>query len=225
MTHRSHRFLARKPSSWIVPGLRVALWHVIIFPPVLKTLSEGALVAGMHKHFLASWLSLGKFPSWTFQRPSVPHLLPLLEMGKRMWWPWLQLQHQASVFFAFLPGVCSELYSLRPLVDSGSSSQTPAHQFLATMAQNALSSCLPSGPEKWPFPGPTLSQSCWVWNPIVLVTQWWVCAEVVSDLCEPRVPVCLPAEGERTDHFISDRCCVINMRVFRLFSNKEKNKI
>lgn len=32
------------------------------------------------------------------------------------------------------------------------------------LGTNASSSCLPSGPEKWPFPG----QSCWVWNPIML---------------------------------------------------------
>lgn len=66
MTDRSHRFLAKKKSLSTLSDLRVALWHMTILPPVLKTLSERALVNGMHKFFLAHWLTLGKFPSLTF---------------------------------------------------------------------------------------------------------------------------------------------------------------
>ena len=51
MTDSYHRFLARKNILSTLSGLRVALWQVTMLPPVLKTRSEGALVAGMHYYF------------------------------------------------------------------------------------------------------------------------------------------------------------------------------
>ena len=65
-----YRFFARKTSLSTASGLRHALWHVTMLPPVLKTLSEGALVAGMERYFLARLLSLGKLASCTFHHCS-----------------------------------------------------------------------------------------------------------------------------------------------------------
>ncbi len=37
-------------------------WHVTTFPDVLKSLSEGELLAGIQRYFLASLLSVGSEP-------------------------------------------------------------------------------------------------------------------------------------------------------------------
>lgn len=46
--------LAKKTSLSTISGLRDALWNDTMFPLALKTLSNGELVAGTHKNFLAS---------------------------------------------------------------------------------------------------------------------------------------------------------------------------
>lgn len=49
-----HKFLAEKNTSIsVVCGLRDALWHDTV-PNGTESLSDEALVAGTHKHFLAS---------------------------------------------------------------------------------------------------------------------------------------------------------------------------
>ena len=56
---QAYRFLARNTSLSTLSGFRDDRRQVTMFPPVLKTLSEGALVAGMLKYFLGSFDSRG----------------------------------------------------------------------------------------------------------------------------------------------------------------------
>lgn len=60
------KFFARNTSRSTASGLRDARWHVTTPPPTLKSLSDGALVAGIERYFLASLLSLGEFSSCFF---------------------------------------------------------------------------------------------------------------------------------------------------------------
>ncbi len=53
--NRTHtlRLLVKKTNMFTVAGFRRDLWHATTFPAALNTLSEGVLVAGMHKYFFA----------------------------------------------------------------------------------------------------------------------------------------------------------------------------
>lgn len=62
----SVKILAKKMSLSTDSGLKHALRHVTMFPPLLKSLSDDAFVAGMERYFLANLLTLGKFVSCTF---------------------------------------------------------------------------------------------------------------------------------------------------------------
>ncbi len=55
-----YRLRARNTSWSTLSGLSADLWHVTMFPLVLNARSEGALVAGMHRYFLASLATCGK---------------------------------------------------------------------------------------------------------------------------------------------------------------------
>ena len=56
---RVYRFLERNTSLSTFSGLTDERRQVTTFPPVLKTLSEGELVAGIHKYLFASFASRG----------------------------------------------------------------------------------------------------------------------------------------------------------------------
>ncbi len=58
------KFLAMNTSLSTVSGLREALRHETMFPLALQTLSDGELVAGTHRYFLANFANLGKCASW-----------------------------------------------------------------------------------------------------------------------------------------------------------------
>ena len=61
-----YRFLARKTNLSTVSGFKAALWQDTILPPVLKTRSEGELVAGIHRYRFARRLTLGYVVEWMF---------------------------------------------------------------------------------------------------------------------------------------------------------------
>lgn len=64
------KLLARNTSWFTLCGFKAALVHVTTLPPELKIRSEGVLVAGMHKYFFASRLSLGNARSLSFHHSS-----------------------------------------------------------------------------------------------------------------------------------------------------------
>lgn len=49
-------------------GFKHVRWHVTTFLDVLKSLSEGELLAGIQRYFLASSLSRGKLTWWSFHQ-------------------------------------------------------------------------------------------------------------------------------------------------------------
>ncbi len=53
-----YKFLANNTNLSTVSGLREALWHETMFPQALKTLSDGELVVGTHRYFLANFANL-----------------------------------------------------------------------------------------------------------------------------------------------------------------------
>ncbi len=53
-------FFAWKTSILTLVGFKHVRWHVTTFPDVLKSLSEGELLAGIQRYFLASLLRCGK---------------------------------------------------------------------------------------------------------------------------------------------------------------------
>ncbi len=50
-----YKFLAKNTNLSTFSGLREALWHETMFPQALKTLSDGELVVGTHRYFLANF--------------------------------------------------------------------------------------------------------------------------------------------------------------------------
>ena len=54
------RFLLRNTSMFTISGFRQDLRHVPMFPPELKTHSDGELVAGTQRYFFATLLRVGK---------------------------------------------------------------------------------------------------------------------------------------------------------------------
>lgn len=64
------KFFARKTSMFTLLGFKHVRWHVTTFPDVLKSLSEGELVAGMQRYFLASLLSFGQLTWWSLHQAS-----------------------------------------------------------------------------------------------------------------------------------------------------------
>lgn len=55
------RFLAKNTSLSTIAGFKEEHWQVTMLPLVLKSLSEGELVAGMQRYLRASLAKRGKF--------------------------------------------------------------------------------------------------------------------------------------------------------------------
>ncbi len=81
-----HKFLSKNTSLSTVSGLRDALWHDSKFTLALKTLSDGEVVAGTHKHCtswllcrseIAYWCLLWQF-NLNFQQYSIFTLYPVI---------------------------------------------------------------------------------------------------------------------------------------------------
>ena len=74
-----YRFFARNTSLFTMSGFRQDLSQLIMLPSLLKILSEGELVACMHKYFRARLLSRGKLVLWALHHRRGSSSLSIVE--------------------------------------------------------------------------------------------------------------------------------------------------